>query len=237
MYDLQNSDISYRVRTPVASGFNFTESGLCTVGVLENGSRHCKPSDGSGTNSFIGFALTNTNNFITEIRQENATVPSAGTYTVQLGGTNLTDLIDGAANTYAVRVYDVDADADLTQVAAGPASGQISVSNTGLVTFHVDEAGKAMVINYRTELTSAEAKAKYLDDHINNNSNEGYVMVGEGKGRIYTYSYDASVDWSTATATAGEDGFIESGGAGDLVGSIIKVPSGGDLTLGIEFNI
>jgi hypothetical protein len=101
----------------------------------------------------------------------------------------------------------------------------------------VDEAGKAMVINYRTELTSAEAKAKYLDDHINNNSNEGYVMVGEGKGRIYTYSYDASVDWSTATATAGEDGFIESGGAGDLVGSIIKVPSGGDLTLGIEFNI
>lgn len=235
--DIKRSWFSHVDVQPQAMGSSVSEEGQGLVAVLEDGVEKVMPATGAPGEVFAGFATFRQRDYTTRAMVEELSVPASSPYTVELAATSL---ISGQ-----IRVYDVAAAADLTVVGGAPAAGQVQVNlTTGVLTFNVAEAGKAMVAYYRHNLTLAQSRALYYDVPTNYPDANlfGTVGVGKGKGRIYVGTYDQSIDWSSVAAgsiSLGADGILTVG-AGALVpgARVVKVPGpgAGQATLGIEFN-
>jgi len=245
-YDLKRSHFSLSLQKDVASGQVIDREGVVLRSVLEAGEEKVQKADAvAATYMVAGFAISDNETIGIIPVVESLTIPAApGPYTVQLAHTSLV----GTAPNSSVRVYDVAGAADLTETAGAPAATQFQPTvATGVLTFNVAEAGKAITVWYRANLTVAEARLRYFQRNINNDAGAIFntVVVAGGTGEIFTAEYDTNVDWSTAkpgstgVITTGPDGILTIGGAGTAIpgGKVVHVPDIDQPYLGIAFNL
>lgn len=246
-YDLKLSHFSLSLQKDVATGQTVDREGVVLRSVLENGEERVQKADGTAaTYAVAGFAISDNETIGIIPVVEDLTVPAVpGPYTVQLAHTSLV----GSPATSSVRVLDVAGAADLTEEATGtPSSGEFYPAvTTGILTFHSDEAGKAIRVWYRANLTVAEARLRFFQRNINNDAGAVFntVVVGTGTGEIYTAEYDTNVDWATAFPAGavpiltGADGILTIGGSGTEIpgAKVIHVPDIDQPYLGIAFNL
>jgi len=248
--DIKSTFYSHTDVLPLATGAAVSEEGQGLIQVFEDGVEKVAPSADAGGEVFVGFALFRQVDFSTRPLVEEITVPTAAPLEVTLDNNNL---VAGQ-----IRVYDVAADADLTETGGVPASGEFRATDaSGLLEFHADEAGKDMQVFYRYNMTVAEAKLRFYEAPINYPDPNFFetVGVGKGKGRLYTFFYDTSAVFDeTSELRLGADGIISTtaaGAAGALIPNarVIKAPNpglggtpltgsvtGDNAALGIEFN-
>ena len=205
-YDLKRSHFSVILERKVATGSTITEEGVLLQATLDatTGEEVVSLATAASGLQIAGFAIRdNADNSTTSV-VEQATVPASGTLTIQLSNNNLVTTSAGAAS--SLRVLRDVAGTAVTLVNDGvPTSGQVAVnSDTGLLTFHADEAGLALTITYRYNLTVAEARQLFFQRNINNEAGAlfGQVGVGHGHGEIFTDQYDATIDWATVAVGA-----------------------------------
>lgn len=214
----------------IAAGIVVGAEGVPLVSVLENGHEHVKPSAGAADEIFVGFSwMHNVVPTVLSICEE-IHVPDEAPYTVQLSrgnlisgqisGRNLAAFFEVNTGTLAAGVFDVD-------------------FATGLLTFHVDDAGRDINMTYAYTPTVIEAKANYPEADLNINpafeflNTLGVILVGE----VYTDQYDKAVDWTTV----GNDIFLGAGqltGAGNVKigGHVTHVPTPDNPFLGVQFS-
>lgn len=245
-YDLKRSHFSLTLQKSVASGQVVDREGVLLRSVLEAGEERVQKADaGASTYALAGFAISDNETIGIIPVVESVTVPaSPGPYTVQLLHTSLV----GTAPNSSVRVQVVGG-SDLTEENTGtPGAGQFFPNvSTGLLTFNVAEAGSAVTVWYRANLTVAQARQRFFQRNINNEAGAIFntVAVGGGTGEVYTAEYDTDVDWSTAipgganAITSGADGVLTIGGGGtDLPGGkVVHVPDVDQPFLGVAFNL
>jgi hypothetical protein len=245
-YDLKRSHFSVILERKVATGSTITEEGQLLVATLDatTGEEVVAASAATGSEVVVGFSIRdNADNSTTSV-VESVTVPAAGTYSVQLSNNNL---VAGTANdgsTSQMRVTRDDTGVALTLVdGAIAADGQCANEPaTGLLIFNVLQAGLAMTVTYRYNLTVAEARQVFFQRNINNEAGAlfGQVGVGHGHGEIFTDQYDATIDWSTAglVPESGAAGTVTNGGTGSTIDArVISVPNVNNPLLGLAFSI
>lgn len=235
MYDLQKTVYSNTIERPVPAGIEIAAEGLVLKSVIVGDAEHLRPTEGTTGEVIAGFSHNNTLSITNEIViEDSVSIPASGAYTIQLKYPNI---VSGS-----VRVYDVAGAADM--VIGSVSSGHYTVNlTTGLLTFAAADAGKAVIVTYRRNLTALEAQIKYRERPVNapNPSLFGNVVALCGNGEIYTDQYDTSVSYDGVSAVyAGADGIATSVATGHTVipGSrIIKLPSATSTTLGFRFNL
>jgi hypothetical protein len=244
-YDLKRSHFSMSLQKYVSAGNTVDREGVVLRSVLEAGEERVQKADATAsTYQIAGFAISDNETIGIIPVVEEFTIPAApGPYTVQLAHTSLV----GTAPNSSVRVNNITAAADMTEVAGAPAATQFQPNvATGVLTFNVAEAGNSIRVWYRANLTVAEARLRYFQRNINNDAGAIFntVVVGSGSGEIYTAEYDTNVDWTTAYPGAnpiltGADGILTIGGGGTAIpgGKVIHVPDVDQPYLGIAFNL
>jgi hypothetical protein len=244
-YDLKRSHFSLTLQKDVASGQVVDREGVLLRSVLEGGNEKVQKADAvAATYALGGFAISDNETIGIIPVVEDLTIPAApGPFTVQLSRTSLV----GTAPNSSVRVQLVGG-ADLTEVAGAPAAAQFQPTvATGVLTFNTAQAGAAIRVWYRANLTVAESRLMFFQRNINNDAGAIFntVAVGGGVGEIFTAEYDTNVDWSTAipgstgVITSGPDGILTIGGAGTPLpgGKVVHVPDVDQPYLGVAFNL
>lgn len=244
-YDLKLSHFSMSLQKYVSAGNTVDREGVVLRSVLEAGEERVQKADGSAaTYQIAGFAISDNETIGIIPAVEDFTIPAApGPYTVQLAHTSLV----GTAPNSSVRVNNITAAADMTEVAGAPAATQFQPNvTTGVLTFNSAEAGNSIRVWYRANLTVAEARLRFFQRNVNNEAGAIFntVVVGGGSGEIYTAEYDTNVDWTTAYPGAnpiltGPDGILTIGGSGTAIpgAKVIHVPNVDNPYLGIAFNL
>jgi hypothetical protein len=241
-YDLMKTHFSLSLQKDVAAGQVVDREGVVLRSVLEGGVEKVQKADaGANDYAIAGFAVSDNETIGIMPFVESLTIPAAAPYEVQLSHTSLV----GTAPNSSVRVERVAAGTDLTEVAAAPADGQFLPDvATGKLTFHSAQAGLAITVWYRANLTVAESRQRYFQRSVNNEAGALFntVVVGSGTGEVWTAEYDTNVDWSGVAAgaiTTGADGILTTGGAGTAIpgGKVIHVPDVDNAMLGIAFNL
>ena len=222
MSDIKRTFYTWTDTQAIAVGETVADEGQALVAVLENGVEKVKPATGDQREVFVGFALYRQKSFTTAAVVEDHVVPTAAPYVVDLAKNNLVAT--------QIRVEGADANA-VHEV-------------NGTVTFLIGDAGKAVRIFYRYQLTAQEAQRQFYEA-VTNYPDPNYfqsVGVGKGKGRLYTLLFDQSVDWSdpvnvpTAGAIGAANGQIVLQGTTIPNARVVSVPNPLDPYLGIEFN-
>jgi len=246
MYDLKKTHFSLTLQKDVAAGSSVDREGVCLISTLEGGEEKVKKGDElAATYQVAGFAVSDNEAIGIIPMVEDLTIPaSPGPYVLQL---KYTSLVGPAAPNSSVRVAFVGG-ADLTEVAGAPADNQFQPNlATGVLTFNSADAGLAVRVWYRANLTVAQARQRFFQRNINNEAGAIFntVAVGGGVGEIHTAEYDTNVDWSTAVPggsgviKTGADGILTIGGGGTAIpgGRVVHVPNPDNSMLGIAFNI
>jgi hypothetical protein len=191
--------------------------------VLVGGVEHVALA-GTGTGeTIVGFSHDSTVSLDSEIVIEDGLIVPAGKV-IQLAYSNL---VAGS-----VRVHKVSTNADL----ALTTDYTLNLSN-GIVTF-VANAGEAVIVTYRRNLTVQEAKIKFYERPSNfpspNDSNNA-IFLGGGEVEIYTDMYDTSVSYDGVTELyAGAGGVLTSVATGHtkVPGRIVQLPTAADPFIG-----
>lgn len=248
MFDLKQS-FGTNYELPVVNGHAVSKEGLALVKVMEDGIAKVRVANGTSGEVFVGFSSSDNQRVTDEPRVESVSVPTAGTYTVQLSSTIPFSVTGGTTSlSFEISVYDNTAAAYLVHASAtGIIAGRyaLNVSGPGSLTFNAAQAGHDVVVYWRVNLTAQEAATKYYERSINNKSNAYFNTIGVlcGQGKIYTYEYDTAANWSTAEAGcawAGADGKLYATSATNAranAGQLIKLPSADSVTLGVAFNV
>lgn len=238
-FDLKKSFFELQLQKPVATGSSVdTEGALLQSTLSSDGEEVVQLADASGSLNVVGFSVSDNEDIDTDVVVEEATVPDTGssTETVELSKTNLV----GSGSNVEILVKKADGTV-LTQVDTTPTSGEYDVDESaGELTFHSDEAGDDVTIQYRYNMTVLEARLKFFERNVNNQAGAIFNEVSVAmSGEIYTTEYDASVDWAgSVTPTTGADGQVVDGGGGTDISSsvtIIKTPTADDPHLGLRF--
>jgi hypothetical protein len=242
-YDLTKTHYSLSLQKDVAAGQVVDREGVVLRSVLEGGVEKVQKADAaSAAYAICGFAVSDNEVIGIMPFVEDLVIPAApGPYQVQLSHTSLV----GTAPNSSVRVMLLGTSTDLTEVAGAPAAGQFQPNvATGLLTFEVTQAGLAIRVWYRANLTVAESRQRYFQRSVNNDAGALFntVVVGGGTGEILTAEYDTNVDWANVAAgaiTTGADGILTTGGTGTVIpgGKVIHVPDVDNAMLGIAFNL
>jgi hypothetical protein len=214
----------------IAAGIQVGSEGVPLVSTLENGHEHVKPATGAANEVFVGFSWMH--NVVPTVLSfcEEVHVPDEAPYTVQLSRRNIiTGQISGRN---LAAFFEINA--------ATLAAGKFDVDyGNGLLTFHADDAGRDITMNYAYTPTVAEARSEYPGENMNINpafeflNSLGVILVGE----VYTDQYDKSVDWSAV----GNNIFLGAGmltGAGNVKigGHVTHVPTPENPFLGVQFS-
>ncbi len=236
MLDLTRTTFGRVFEKEVAMAATIGAEGRLIQATMVNGSEVISEAAASGSLDLVGFS---TMSMVTPDEVpfvEEAVVPAAAPYTIQLDKNNITPLM--------IRVYDATAASDLTEVAGAPAGTQYQcVDATGLLTFNAAEAGNDVVIYYRYNPTVLEARMNFWQAHVNRNSPSVFARVGVGCGKcqVYTSEFDPTQDYTAGSAlTSGAGGIITIGGGGTTLPTghrVISAPSAGDAWLGLEMSI
>jgi hypothetical protein len=176
----------------------------------------------ASTDKFGGASRSQWNTPTTGIYFDTLTVPSSSPYTA-----TLSNALAGTGT--EILLYNTTASAYITpQTAAAPATGYAQVANgSTTVTFNSAQAGATVTVQYRYNLTAAQALA------LTGNGIPGFsppqvtgVLDTIRQGIVYTDQFDASKDWTT---WAGGSGSVLVGNAGQFTlgatGSNAVVPN------------
>ena len=221
------------VERPIATGSTIGAEGIPLIQAIENGEEHVLPSTTGGSDIFVGFSYAH--NIVPTVlsRVEAHTVPAVSPYTVQLERNNV---VAGQIIWYEA------ADLSSTYTEAGSASSGVFavVDATGVMTFHSDEAGVAILAVYRYSPTTLEVSMEM--PHLNININPAFayvnnmgVIVG---GEVYTDQFDGSYDWTNNPANVYLGTAILAGSGSILIGGrVIHAPDVDNPFLGVSFGL
>jgi hypothetical protein len=252
-YDLLHTFSTTTLQKPVVTGQSVDREGVLLRGVLDGGVEAVQKADGSAnTYQLVGFAISDNQSISIMAQVETATIPASGTYTIQLSNSNLVGTGGGST---ANQIYIIRNSTGVAFVQDNAAvTPTVSTANhyaltstlasggtlTGLITFNSADAGVAVTITYRYNLTVAQAQQRFFQRNINNQAGAVFntVAVLTGVGEIWTYEYDASLAWTAGTAiTSGADGILTQGGSGTTVPAhVIHVPDTTNSALGVAFS-
>lgn len=243
-YDLNRTHFSLSLQKDVTAGNVVDREGVVLQSLLEGGVDKVQKADASSSSLAIaGFAVSDNETIGVIPVVEDFTIPaSPGPFTVQLSRTSI---VGPAVPNSSIRIERQDTGADLTEASSGPNSGEfLPVLTSGLVTFNTAQAGLAIRVWYRANLTVAESRQIHFQRNINNDAGAIFntVVVGGGTGEIWTAEYDTNVDWEGVAAgaiTTGADGILTTGGSGTVIpgGKVVHVPDTDNAFLGISFNL
>jgi hypothetical protein len=223
MYDRNHSELEAPKEFPLAPAATVAEEGQLFIFVDDGaGGSALSPSTGIATDRLAGFASSDAFLHTTRSVVEEATVPAAGPFTVQLENSNLV----GAAGT-DIRVRDITAGVDLVfNALVGP--GQFNLNyGTGVLTFNAAEASNVLEITYRYNLTVNEALVRYQEAPVHRYAQSFFsqLAVHGGKGLIYTNQYDTAQAWAVGDPVfAGANGQLVGAGPGPQIGFVHATP-------------
>ena len=246
--DLKKSFASVVLEKPIATGYSIAKEGMLLCRVVEGGVEKVRPCAAAGSEVVVGFSMANNEQPATAPVIESVTAPVIlTTGTLQLAHTNLVTRV-GAPTFTEMRILDSVTGVDIsTQIAAGgtPANTNEWCVDpvTGIVTLHSGRSTHALTVFYRYNLTVVQSQQLFFQPNVNNTAINvlGLVGIYTGKGQIFTLEYDMEKDYSVSlpvihTGTAGSI-TISGGTALASLMRVIKAPTAGDLSLGLEFNI
>lgn len=218
---------------PLATGVALSEEGQCMV-LIDGGS--VQPSAAAANERFVGFSKLDDLAITTWKDVEELTVPAVAPFTVTLAERNL---VAGQ-----IRIRDITNGVALTEVGGAPAATQYSVVDaTGVITFNLAEAGVSVRIWYAYDLSAAQFQQRFGGRHINQGGHGiiDRVTILRGPGRVRTMQYNVTAVYEGSGAepvqvTSGAGGLVTVGGAGDVIGYVIKAPSAGDPYLTLEMS-
>lgn len=214
---------------PLQAAVTLADEGIALVGGFVGDVWGAKPSTGSGTEVFLGFAIAQTSAapFLptSVARVQEAIVPAGGAITLAQTPTAST-----------TSVYDVTA-------GAAVAGGDLAVSGAvATITANggVGATGNKVIITYRYALTVAEAKSRYGDvqpgGYVGNQMNTcGLVQ----SGIIYTNAFNTARQWRAATGVKlAANGLLDdNNGSGTAINAnVVSLPTVDYPFLGVEFN-
>lgn len=237
MIDTNRTKYSNTIERPVVVGTTVDNEGLVLKSVIVNGDESLRTSEGNATTEVIaGFAYNRAISPLTRVKIEDTLVvpASPGPYTVQLQYGNI---VSGS-----VRVYNVTGSADFTLGSVATGSCTINLT-TGLLTFAAGNAGNAIIVTYRRNLTAIEVQQYYGSIPVNvpNPALQGNIVAMCGNGEIWTDQFDSSVTYDGVSKLyAGAAGLVTSASSSktEIPGSrIIHVPSATLPLLGFRYNL
>ena len=222
MYSLDRTTYTKKTQRPVVAGTVIADEGLLLKSVLVGGDEHVALAGTGAGEILVGFSHDTTVALDSEIVIEDGLTVPAGKV-IQLAHGNI---VAGS-----VRVHKVSTNADL----AITTDYSVNLSN-GIVTL-VANAGEAVIVTYRRNLTVTEAKIKYFERPSNfpSPADSGNAIILTGDVEIYTDMYDTSVSYDGVTELyAGAGGMLTSVATGHTAvpGHIIKLPTAADPFIG-----
>ncbi len=235
MFDLNRSYFNDMKERAVASGATISEEGTLLVYVADGaGGVAVQPCTAATGQRVAGWAITDALKYATQTVVEEVVVPAAGG-AVSLSHQNIVD-----ASQY---VYNVTGAAAMTtETCPTPGSGEYCLTDaTGVITFHVDEAGDTIRVSYRYSPTLTEILATQHERSPNNRAQDLFssVSIGANDGEIFTSMYDTSQAYAINDPIyPGASGLVTSDNtAGTVVGFVSQVPGVNDALLGIKYQI
>jgi len=225
MIDLKRTHSDKTLGRSLAAGTVIDQEGLVLCAVLENGEEVAKlVAAPAGTDKVLGFAKTANSTPARTSKVESVLVPGAlaASLTAQLSEANVV--------VSAIRVVIHSTGGALNVITVGvPASGEVLVAASGLLTFHVDQAGLKMDVTYLFDLTVMQSKQRFGERHVNNrdlNATFGHIEVGCGFTELFTDQFDAAAAWGSGPIKLGANGTLVMSGAGPVLNlTVIHVPS------------
>lgn len=204
MYDLVHSYSTLTVQKPVTSGYTVDREGVLLQSVLSGGIETVQKGAASASLVLAGFAISDNQTISIAPAVETGTIPLASPYTIQLSNNNLV----GTSPNVQIYIVSTPTSGSPTfsqQTNSASSTGQFWVApSTGLITFYSGDAGTAVQITYRYNLTVAQAQQRYFQRNINNTAGAVFntVAVLTGAGEVWTSEYDATVNWAGVAAGA-----------------------------------
>lgn len=207
------------IHRPVETGAIFEDEGIAAVYAKENGITVVRPSTGANGEVFAGFSLSrNTPPTFNNIFVEGI-VPESGVLELARIPVNGQFLIRNNAG------------AALTVTAEAPAAATEAWLDGQKVTVDDSLKGKAYSLQYRYEMSVAEAKLVVGDAPMGGLSSSDQGIIGLLiEADVATSYFDASVDWTNAvTVRLGAGGVLTTKGSGTVIPGVVvlQAPSAG----------
>ncbi len=218
MIDLKRTHSDKTLSRAVATGTVVAQEGLILCAVIEGTEEVAKVvAAPASTDKVLGFSKTADSQPSRTSKVDKVLVPATGDLTAQLSEANIV--------TTMVRAVVVGAGALVVITTGTPASGEVLVATSGLLTFHADQASKEIEVTYLFDLTVMQSKQRYGERHVNNrdlHATFGNIEVGVGYSELYTDAFDANSDWaSTAPVKLGANGILTKAGSGPNVNVVV----------------
>ena len=220
--------IADSVERAIATGQTVDVEGCALVAVLSGGVFGVQKGSDTSTDKFAGVSLASTINSTAYAYVEDVTVGAGATYTLTL---------TQQANT--LLVWDITANAALTQVGTTPNAGEVKVAAT-LLTFHAGAIGHALRITYKYTPTVQQVRAIQGDEPAGRAASFSMGTVGViTRGDVMTTEFNTAVNWNVANPVIalGASGQFTIGGTGAVVtGYVTSVPTPDSPYLGLHFS-
>jgi len=239
MLDLARSKFNDIQERPVKSSSSVSQEGLCLTSELDdNGEEVISPTNGNANDVFAGFSI---NCQLTPVEMpmvETFTIPDTDVDADRYIQLSRTTIVKNAANDHKIHIEETDG-TDYTEGGA-IADGVYVCSDTGKISFHVNQKGKSIVVTYKYNPTALELQSTYWESGINMNAAGTFNRIAVGKPPcvVYTSEYNPKRDWGSATSIkTGANGQLEDqNGSGVAIpgARVIHVPDTDNPYLGIE---
>lgn len=234
MIDLKRTHSDKTLGRSLAAGTVIDQEGVLLCSVLENGEEVAKlVAAPASTDKVLGFAKTANSTPSRTSKVESVLVPAATApaLTAQLSEANVV--------VTAVRVVISSTGGALNVITSGtPASGEVLVAASGLLTFHADQAATKMTVTYLFDLTVMQAKQRYGERHVNNrdlNATFGFIEVGCSFVELYTDQFDTAAAWGTGPVKLGPNGTLTMSGSGPVLNlTVVHMPNASLPFLGVR---
>jgi len=237
MYNRELSLFGLYEEKSLAAGVTVSAEGQLLVALQQGGVEVVQPCLGVASEVPVGFSVSTRLLIGQEVLALQVTIPSVGPFTVTLN--NATNIVTG-------QVLVFSSTTTFTNVTpAGPATTQYSVDYVnGILTFAAADAGTAVTVFLKHNLTIAASRTLYREGFLFNARAfdvYGKIDCASGKGYIYTDQYDVSASYATGPLKTFAGGLVSTAGSGTTIpvtqARIISQPTVSNPFLGIEFNI
>ncbi len=234
MLDISKCEIIESRVANLSDAVSLVDEGSAMVHFLENGKGVVKPSTGSGTEAFAGFALGRPSTPGIVPYYESLTVPASTAYTVTLSkpmsGSELVVVATAANGTK-------------TTLTAGAASNanEYSISN-GVITVNSSRASQVLTVGYKYAISLNEARMRYSFNEFAS-ANTPIPTIGViPTGEVYISNFDIASDWASwvpgTNIKLGANGTVTLGGSGAVIPAVVSsVPGVDSAMLGLRVNM
>lgn len=234
MLDLNKSQLIETRVAQLSSTVSLVEEGSAMVHFLENGVGVVKPSTGSGTEAFAGFAISRSTIPNIVPYYESLVVAATSPYTITLSKTM-------SGNDISVVLVSGGTRTPLTVGTPASNATEYSISN-GVITVHSSQASKTIEVGYNTAISLAEARMRYEINEFAPGSTALDTIGLCPTGEVFISNFDITSNWAGWTpGTAiklGASGKITLGGSGTAIPVVVtSVPGVSSPFLGVRANM